>query len=149
MLKRIPIIGVGCMIFNSNNELLLGNRITRNANCWSCPGGHVEQGESFTQAAIRETKEECGITELFDVKQIAIIQHLLSPAIHIAGMIVAKVNSDISPTVTEPDLLLEWKWFKMKELPSNLFIPTRVCIDVWENRPPVSGWEVYKTTIYK
>ncbi|CAF1687695.1 unnamed protein product, partial [Didymodactylos carnosus] len=30
-------------------------------NCWVCPGGHIELGESFLEAGTRELKEETGI----------------------------------------------------------------------------------------
>lgn len=29
---------------------------------WNLPGGHVESGESFLESAVRETKEETGLT---------------------------------------------------------------------------------------
>jgi mutator protein MutT len=32
--------------------------------CWSFPGGHVEKGEAFDQALVRETREEIGVTPL-------------------------------------------------------------------------------------
>lgn len=52
-------------ILNSNNELLIQKRSSNKKQFpgfWSCSvGGHVVKGESFKQAAIRETKEELGL----------------------------------------------------------------------------------------
>lgn len=49
-----------CMIQDKNKVLV----INRKAKDWpgiTFPGGHVEAGESFTNAVIREIKEETGL----------------------------------------------------------------------------------------
>ncbi len=43
------------------NEVLVQNR-TKKWKGWSFPGGHVEKGESFYDCAVREVKEETGLT---------------------------------------------------------------------------------------
>ena len=50
-------VGVGLYILNSNHQLLLGLRKSIHGNgTWCPPGGHLEYGESFEQAAVREAK---------------------------------------------------------------------------------------------
>jgi 8-oxo-dGTP diphosphatase len=50
------------MIYNAEtNEVLVQNR-TKKYPDWSFPGGHVEKGESFYDCAVREVKEETGLT---------------------------------------------------------------------------------------
>ncbi|WP_433462710.1 NUDIX domain-containing protein [Spirillospora sp. CA-128828] len=50
---------VNVVVENDNGEILMIRR-TDNDN-WALPGGAIDLGESVTQAAIRETKEETGI----------------------------------------------------------------------------------------
>ncbi|PIS05094.1 MAG: NUDIX hydrolase [Candidatus Buchananbacteria bacterium CG10_big_fil_rev_8_21_14_0_10_42_9] len=53
-------------ILNSNNELLIHKRsaeVERHPNLWdNSAGGHVSYGDDLISAAIRETKEEIGVT---------------------------------------------------------------------------------------
>lgn len=50
---------VNVVVTNDRDEILLIRR-SDNDN-WALPGGAIDLGESLTQAAIRETKEETGI----------------------------------------------------------------------------------------
>lgn len=50
---------VNVVVTNDNGEILLIRR-SDNDN-WAIPGGAIELGESMTEAAIRETREEAGI----------------------------------------------------------------------------------------
>ena len=50
-----------CLI-HRDNQILLQNRIKRDWAGYTLPGGHVEPGESFVDACIREMKEETGLT---------------------------------------------------------------------------------------
>ena len=52
-----------CLIENGD-KILLQNRQKKNWRGYALPGGHVERGESFIDAVIREMKEETGLTIL-------------------------------------------------------------------------------------
>lgn len=52
------IVSAAAIVLNDQNEILLIRGPQRG---WEMPGGQVEEGESLTQAAIRETKEEAGV----------------------------------------------------------------------------------------
>ena len=56
------LIGVGAttLVFNDKNELLLNLRT--DTNTWGIPGGSMELYETIEETAIRELKEETGIT---------------------------------------------------------------------------------------
>ena len=57
-----PLIGLGAttLVFNEKNELLLNLR--SDTNTWGIPGGSMELEETIEETAIRELKEEAGIT---------------------------------------------------------------------------------------
>ena len=64
-----------CLI-EDENKILLQNRVKKDWQGYALPGGHVEPGESFVNAVVREMKEETGLTvinpRLAGVKQFPI-----------------------------------------------------------------------------
>lgn len=52
-----------CLI-TQGDKLLLQNRIKKDWQGYTLPGGHVEPGESIVDAVIREMREETGLTIL-------------------------------------------------------------------------------------
>lgn len=50
----------GALVINNEGCILLGRR--HDTGEWATPGGHVDEGESFEAAAMRELREEAGIT---------------------------------------------------------------------------------------
>lgn len=51
--------GAGVLVIDKEGRMLLGRR--SDSGQWATPGGHVEEGEEFSEGAIRELKEETGI----------------------------------------------------------------------------------------
>lgn len=64
-----------CLI-QDRTKILLQNRVKKDWQGYTLPGGHVETGESFVDAVIREIKEETGLNiinpKLAGVKQFPI-----------------------------------------------------------------------------
>lgn len=68
-------LAVLCLL-TDGDRILLQNRVKREWHGYALPGGHVEPGESFVDAVIREMQEETGLTvkepRLTGVKQFPI-----------------------------------------------------------------------------
>ena len=64
-----------CLIYDED-RILLQNRVKKDWQGYTLPGGHVEEGESIVAATIREMKEETGLTvkhpQLCGIKQFPI-----------------------------------------------------------------------------
>ena len=54
-------LAVLCLI-KDGDRVLLQNRVKKDWQGYTLPGGHVERGESFIDAVVREMKEETGLT---------------------------------------------------------------------------------------
>jgi 8-oxo-dGTP diphosphatase len=63
-------------LLTAGDRVLLQNRVNNDWKGYALPGGHVERGESFVDAVIREMREETGLTviapKLAGVKQFPI-----------------------------------------------------------------------------
>ena len=64
------------ILIEDGNRVLLQNRVKDDWKGYALPGGHVEAGESFVEAAVRKAKEETGLRiknpRLVGVKQFPI-----------------------------------------------------------------------------
>lgn len=125
MKKQVPRVGLGVLVINNKNEILLGKRKgAHGANMWAPPGGHLEFGESFEHCAIREVFEETGLnisnpkflavtSDFFDTDE----KHYIS----VFMTVIYPENQTIKNK--ESDKVEEWLWFKLSQLPTGLFTP--------------------------
>ena len=56
-----PSVGVGVIIRNGDQVLLMKRQNSHGDGTWSMPGGHLEYGEAPEECAIREAEEETGV----------------------------------------------------------------------------------------
>ena len=59
---EIPLVGVGAIIIEDSRVLLVKRARPPLQDHWSIPGGVLEVGELVREAAIREAREETGLT---------------------------------------------------------------------------------------
>src|SRR6476646_6878197 len=56
------IVGVAVLVRRGGQVLLTHRKGSHGAGTWAPPGGHLDMGESFEDCAIREVREETGVT---------------------------------------------------------------------------------------
>jgi len=61
-----------CMIFDNANQVLVQDKVHSRWAGITFPGGHIDDGESIYESAIREVKEETGLT-ISNLKQAGLI----------------------------------------------------------------------------
>ena len=101
----------GCIIVNNKNEILL---VHHNKGHWDFPKGHIEEGETEVQTAIREVKEETNIDVEVNEKYRYSVEY--SPKEDVMKQVVfflAKNKNDHKEAQVEE--VSEVKWFKYKD----------------------------------
>jgi len=75
MTEKKPIDCVGVICFRREDVLLIKRGKPPREGDWSLPGGRIEAGETQTEAALRELKEETGITATLGAKVLTLPAH--------------------------------------------------------------------------
>lgn len=114
--------GIGVIILK-DGKVLMGKRINSHAPKFSIPGGHLEMGETFEEAAIREVEEETGII-IRHPKVIAVINNLETYAeekLHYVSVILLATNFSGEAKTMEPRKCEAWNWYDPTNLPQPHF----------------------------
>lgn len=59
-MNTVPVVIAGCLLEKGGRFLLIQEATPSIYGLWNTPAGHVDEGETTEQAAVRETKEESG-----------------------------------------------------------------------------------------
>ncbi len=103
-------------------------------NFWAFPGGKLDNGELFREAAIREIREEIGIiVRSEDINQEVMIAHRTITGVK--TIYVGQVEKyENSPAILESDLATDLAWFPITELPSPIIPIHQAALDAIEKR---------------
>ena len=70
-LSHLPLrSGVGIIVLNKDNKVLVAKRIDNPKNFWQMPQGGIDEGEDFLKAAYRELDEETSIKNVKLIKEL-------------------------------------------------------------------------------
>ena len=127
---------VGVMLFNRDGLVFVGRRIDQTVEGWQMPQGGIDEGETPSEAGLREMKEEIGtdkaviLREHSDWLAYDLPPHLLGVALHgkyrgqkqkWLAMRFTGDDSDINIATPEPEFA-HWKWLAVEALP-RLIVP--------------------------
>ena len=120
-----PLVGVGVIVFNSEDKILLVQRGQEpNSGLWALPGGLVELGEELKTAAKREVKEECNIeVEVGDaVSVVDLILKDQNEKVKYHYILIDYNAKYITGNLTPLSDVKDVNWFSFREM-DNLNIP--------------------------
>ena len=124
--KRVEEVSAGGLVVDKSGEqgLLIGRIDKRGRMLWSLPKGHIEEGESPEDAALREVREETGIKSSI-TRSLGVIDFWFmaeGKRIHktVHHFLFAEISGRLEPQVSEVD---DVKWFPLDQIASTLAYP--------------------------
>jgi len=131
-------VGVG-VIVAYDGLVLLEKR--EDCGMWGCPGGRIDPGESITQTAIRETKEETNIDikvdRLFGIytdPQYGTVRRYLGDSYSQQIIDIYLLARPLSFEIKKSPESLDVKFFELNDLPPNIVPYSTEVIDDYKKR---------------
>ncbi|MGW0469276.1 bifunctional class I SAM-dependent methyltransferase/NUDIX hydrolase [Streptomyces sp. NPDC003027] len=125
-------VGVG-VIVQGPDGLLLGKH---RRGTWELPGGSVEPGETFAEAAVRELAEEAGlVAEPGGVQVLGTLLDRVGGVVRVTVPVLVTRWSGV-PRQRE-DAIGDWRFWPQGALPQPLFVPSSQCLTAWQPNLPL------------
>ena len=121
------------VLCNEQEQVLLLRRFNTGFKdgLYSLVAGHVDAGETFTQALVREAREEAGVTINPDLVQVSHVMHRKSDTDSSERVDVFFVVRKWEGSVfnCEPGKCDELAWFNLDDLPKNMVEYIRIALE--------------------
>ncbi|QES47005.1 methyltransferase [Streptomyces venezuelae] len=125
-------IGVGVIVPGADGVLLGQHR----RGTWELPGGTVEPGETFAEAAVRELYEEAGlVAEPGDALELGTLLDRVGDVVRLTVPVLVRRWSGV-PQQRE-EAIGSWRFWPRSALPQPLFVPSAQCLTAWDHRLPL------------
>jgi len=125
------------LLLDQSGSVLLFKFVHGSSSYWATPGGAVEDGETFEQAALRELKEETGLSvdqlngevgrRSFEMQLVG-GERVLADERFFAASTVRAAISDSGWSANERSVVADHRWWSVEELgqTSELIFPERL-----------------------
>lgn len=134
--ERNKMTAASYLFLIENNKILLQRRFNTGYEDgkYSLVAGHVDKGETFTEALIREVKEEAGITlQTDDLSVVHVMNRNIKDNERIDVFFLAKKwTGDIENK--EPNKCDDLSWFDLDDMPDNTISYVKKAIDCIRNK---------------
>jgi 8-oxo-dGTP diphosphatase len=130
-------IGVNLIVVKEGKLLLGKRKKIVGDGTWGLVGGRLDLGEGIMEAAKRELAEETGLRAKRLV--FAGVTHQLQAGDHWVQFGFEVTQFEGVAENLEPEVCEELGWFKLDELPENLFPAHEKLIDLWLKKGDVFG----------
>jgi len=128
-----PKLVAGCIVTDGDRALLIRRGFEPARGKWTFPGGYVDLGETPERCAIRETREEIGMS-IASLELLGVYADRAEKAPSIVVVTyVAKPGPEAPAVTTEAT---EVRYFGVDEIPWNdlAFDTTRQALEAWKGR---------------
>ena len=130
--QQRPKVGFGVIVFK-DGKVLFGRRgqgASHSAQTWCCPGGLLENGETFEEGVKREAMDEAGI-EIENIRFIVTMNQLGFLPKHFVGLGFFADWKSGEPRPEAGDKMTDWDWFDSDNLPEPVYLPSKQVIDAY------------------
>lgn len=124
--ERFKLVPAVVLLIKNGNTILLQKRKNTgwNDGNWALPGGGVDGSETVVHAAIREAKEELGITlKKDDIKVVHVLHYRNKNGTESVNFFLEVAQWEGEPYNREPEKCETVQWFDTNNIPDN-------CVDV-------------------
>lgn len=136
-------IGIGIIVFNENNEILLllrnedktlADSDMRLEGTYTLPSGKVLFGETFEEAGKRKLKEETGLDVNIEDLEVISLASDINEYAHYATIGLIANNHYGNFKLKESKEFTDYGWYKLDNLPNKLCLPSKTIINNYLNK---------------